>query len=118
MIIRVEKESDHSGEDQSGAMQRQVHSIEAVQKPWKSNTSARCPCRYATITATDAKCTEYQSGEHREAFSGADDAEDAERTKGTPGSQETSQQTQSTRESQCRVKQLERRECRQREDSR
>ena len=26
----------HPGEDQSGAMQSQFHSIQAVQKPWKS----------------------------------------------------------------------------------
>ena len=52
-------------------MQSQVHRIQAVQKPWKSNTSGRCPFRYATISANDATSTEYQSGEHREGFSSA-----------------------------------------------
>ena len=31
------------------------------------------PCRYVTTDANDAKGTEYQSGEHREDFSGADE---------------------------------------------
>ena len=38
-----------------GVMQSQVHGIQAVQKPWKSDTSGRCPCRYATTDANDAK---------------------------------------------------------------
>ena len=39
-------------------MQSHVHSIQAVQNPWKSNTSKTSSCRYATKDANDAKGTE------------------------------------------------------------
>ena len=44
-------------------MQIQVRITQAAQKPWKSNTSGTCPCRYATMQKVQNK---YQSGEHRE----------------------------------------------------
>ena len=77
---RAEKESDQPGEDESSAMQSQVHSIQALQEPWKSNTSGRCPCRYATTEANDAKGTEYQSGELLKDFSGAVHRRDCQRS--------------------------------------
>ena len=47
-------------------MQSQVHSTQAVQKTCRATRGRHLPCRYATISANDAKGTEYQSGEPRE----------------------------------------------------
>ena len=82
-----------------GVTQSQVHSIQAVQKPWSNrmkdvpddtqrqmptmlkNTEVVNPVRTSQVQYID----EIVKGPSDHAEAGADDAEDAERTKGKPG---------------------------------
>ena len=101
----------------------------------EEQSSERCPCRYATTDANDAKGTEYQRGEPREDFPRCSTSTKLSKIQVTMQMQVQMMQKmlkeqkehldtlcvstdQSTRESQWRAKPLERRECRQREDSR
>ena len=104
-----------------GVTQSQVHSIQAVQKPWSNrmkdvpddtqrqmptmlkNTEVVNPVRTSQVQYID----EIVKGPSDHAEAGADDAEDAERTKKKTPDTCVSQQTRSTRESQCRAKHLE-----------
>ena len=95
---RAEKESDHPGEDQTGAMQSQVRSIRTVQKTLKSNrmkdvlvdTQRQLPTMQKvqhTKVVNPVKISQMQyideivRNPSDRAEAGADDAEDAERSR-------------------------------------
>ena len=92
---RAEKEP-HPGEEQSGAMQSQVHSIQAVQKPWKSNwmtdvpvdTQRQMPTMQKvqnTKVVNSVKISQVDEAVRYPSDRADAGAEDADRTKGTPG---------------------------------